>query len=203
MNWKNRWLLNGAQKVRTVCTMPEPKNTENVRSVLKTFLNNLPKMPFNYCRKDKKPILGREHKNITAKQIMNNLWVFLYLTKFSKKWIWNCLFRRQIKLIQVLHTYKKVDKTKVKTGEPHTFVMDCISCMAVEQFNKFHCKTTLTIHNFTFYNLTKNQCTNYWWNESEADWVASVFPSIIIHRLEKHFKENSHSVMELWLSLPK
>lgn len=46
------------------------------------------------------------------------------------------------------------------------------------------------MHNFTVYNLRSHACTNYWWNECEADLQASTFTSCIIYHLQTYFVPN-------------
>ena len=65
--------------------------------------------------------------------------------------------------------------------------------MVLELFRKIRTKaslmyyrTKLCSHNFTVYNLSSHQCTNYWFNETECDLTASTFSSCVIDYLENN-----------------
>lgn len=106
-------------------------------------------------------------------------------------------YRRHIELKEKARLEKGEDKKKAETGEQYAFVMDvqAVKLCPLNNANKFYFKTKLKMHNFTIYNLSSHQCTNYWWNESEADLVSSVFTTIIISHLEKHCTENKPIVL--------
>lgn len=106
-------------------------------------------------------------------------------------------YRRHTELKDQARQEKNEDKNKAETGQHHAFVMDvqAVKLCPVNNANKFYFKTKLKMHNFTIYNLASHQCTNYWWNESEADLVASVFTSIIIHHLEKYCTDSRPIVL--------
>lgn len=83
---------------------------------------------------------------------------------------------------------KKKDKEEAVNGKHYLFTMDVQSvklCPVVEA-SKVYYKTRLQVHIFTIYNLVTHQCTNYVWNESEADLQASVFVSCIVKHLTEH-----------------
>lgn len=49
-------------------------------------------------------------------------------------------------------------------------------------------KTKLIVHNFTVFDIKRQQGYCYLWNESEGGLTSNEFTSIIIHFLEKHLK---------------
>ncbi|CAH1099730.1 unnamed protein product [Psylliodes chrysocephalus] len=106
-------------------------------------------------------------------------------------------YTRHIELKDAARLVKSEDKRKAEIGDQYTFVMDvqAVKLCPVNNENKFYFKTRLKLHNFTIYNLASHQCTNYWWNESEADLVSSVFTTIIINHLEKYCTEDKPTVL--------
>nr|CAH7736180.1 unnamed protein product [Callosobruchus chinensis] len=190
------------------------------KEFLKLFLNNLPKMPAHYCRKDTKKLyleadfgsksnLYRVYKNHCEENgkvalssfVFSEIFEEMNLALFCPKKdqcntcvshkagnVDQKVYDEHIKLKNRARSEKDFDKKDAETQKKHVFVMDvqAVKLCPVNDANKFYFKTRLKVHNFTIYNLGTHQCTNYWWNESEGDLVASVFTSIIIHHIEKH-----------------
>lgn len=106
-------------------------------------------------------------------------------------------YHKHIELKDRIRLEKSEDKKKAECGQQHTFVMDvqAVKLCPLNNANKFYFKTKLKVHNFTIFNLASHQCTNYWWNETEADLVASVFTTIIIHHLETYCTDNKPIVL--------
>lgn len=59
-------------------------------------------------------------------------------------------------------------------------------------------KMKLQIHNFTIYDIITHESTNYVWDETEGQLVASIFTSIIITHLEKVILENGKLDIVIW-----
>lgn len=90
--------------------------------------------------------------------------------------------------IQVIRNEKKNDKMAAESNRRHMFAMDVQAvklCPNISASAVFY-KQRLQVHNFTIYNLASHQCTNYWWNETEANLSSSVFITCIINHLTKH-----------------
>lgn len=86
---------------------------------------------------------------------------------------------------------KEMDSEKASRMEIYCLTMDvqAVKCVPNIKSSESYYKTKLACHNFTIYNLANNQCTNYWWNESEGDLCASVFVNYITDNLSNHCLE--------------
>lgn len=203
---------------------PHLQIAKNQKSVIRTFLDKLPKMPSHYCRKDSTKLYleadfgsksnvyriyeqyckdndEKPMNQCTFSEIFDEMNLGIFCPKKDQCNI--CVaytagnidaqeYAKHIALKDAARKQKSDDKIKAESGEQHVFVMDvqAVKLCPVNNANKFYFKTKLKVHNFTIFNLATHQATNYWWNETEADLVASVFTSIIFHHLEKHCKDN-------------
>lgn len=61
-------------------------------------------------------------------------------------------------------------------------------CPSLKDSSFYYCMK-LKMHNVTIYNLATNDCSNYWWHESEGELETSVFATILIKHLTKVFLE--------------
>ena len=57
------------------------------------------------------------------------------------------------------------------------------------QASSMYYKTKLAVHNFTMYNLVSQEVVCYWFDETEADLVASIFASCVIDTLSKKLRD--------------
>lgn len=214
-----RVVLNAKRKLER----PKPESVQIVerqKLFLKTFLENLPKMPSHYCRKDSKKLyletdfgskanihrIYTKHCEDNSEEALSmytfweafddmNLALFVpkkdqcnICVSYSAGNVDAKEYNTHLELKDKARIEKNEDKAKAEAGKQHAFVMDvqAVKLCPVNNANKFYFKTRLKVHNFTIFNLATRQCTNYWWNESEADLTASVFTSIIISHLEKY-----------------
>lgn len=83
---------------------------------------------------------------------------------------------------------KQFDKKAAKFSGRHIFASDVEAVQLTPNSNTsaVYYKQRLQSHNFSMYNLSSHQCTDYWWNETEGDLTASSFVSCVIHHLEVH-----------------
>lgn len=83
---------------------------------------------------------------------------------------------------------KKFDKKAALEFGRHVFTADAQAVKLSPDINAtaIYYKTRLQVHNFTIYNLLNRQCTNYWWDETQADLSASSFVSCVIEHIRKH-----------------
>lgn len=101
-------------------------------------------------------------------------------------------YKRHVELKDLARKVKDTDKHKSNEGLCHSFVMDveAVKMCPVNNANKFYFKTRLKVHNFTIYNISNHECSNYWWNETEGDLSSSVFATIIIDHLTECCRDN-------------
>lgn len=109
-------------------------------------------------------------------------------TSFKAKQISEEKYNTHILSKQRAQNEKNLDKIAAIGGRCHVFTMDVQAVKLCPNLNAsaIYYKQRLQVHNFTIYNLSTHQCTNYWWNETNGDLSASTFASIIIHHLKTH-----------------
>lgn len=83
---------------------------------------------------------------------------------------------------------KEQDKLAAQAGRCHVFTMDvqAVKLCPNIKASAIYYKQRLQTHNFTVYNLSTHQCSNYWWNETNGDLTASSFISCIIYHLKTY-----------------
>ncbi|CAH1989986.1 unnamed protein product [Acanthoscelides obtectus] len=82
-------------------------------------------------------------------------------------------------------------KTVDKESPNEVFTMDLQSVLLSPKSNTcaLYYKTKLIVHNFTLYDIKRNQGYCYLWNEAEGGLTSNEFTSIIIHFLERHIDQ--------------
>ncbi|CAH1106773.1 unnamed protein product [Psylliodes chrysocephalus] len=177
---------------------------EEQKLFLRSFFDKLPKQSSHYCRKDSHKLYlegvfcsKMDVFRLYQKHCTENNQQALNVFTFCAGNVTDEEYTRHIELKDAARLEKSEDKRKAEISDQYTFVMDVqtVKLCPVNNANKFYFKTRLKLHNFTIYNLASHQCTNYWWNESEADLVSSVFTTIIISHLEKYCTEDKHTVL--------
>ena len=81
------------------------------------------------------------------------------------------------------------EKDKEEAGEKNL-----VTCMDLQglllcpklQASSLYYKTKLCVHNFTIYDMTTHDASNYLWHEGEAGITANEFASCIVHFLKEH-----------------
>lgn len=97
------------------------------------------------------------------------------------------------------------EKTKDKESATEVFTMDLQSVLLCPKSNvsSLYYKTKLIVHNFTLYDLKRNQGYCYLWNESEGGLTSNEFTTIIDHFLREHlqqyYTEDQHIGIEIIL----
>lgn len=83
------------------------------------------------------------------------------------------------------------EKLKDKESINDVFTMDLQSVLLCPKSNvsALYFKTKLIVHNFTVYDIKRQQGYCYLWNECEGGLTSNEFTSIIISFLEKHLKQ--------------
>lgn len=70
-----------------------------------------------------------------------------------------------------------------------TIDLQAVKLSPLTKAGAFYYKTKLCSHNLTIYNVASHQCTNYWFNETQADLTAPTFVSCLIDYLKEHCLE--------------
>lgn len=101
-----------------------------------------------------------------------------------------------IKRKKLAQENKARDKEEAVKENQYTFTMDvqAVKLCPMIAASKVYYKIRLQVHIFTIFNLATHQCTNYLWDETEADLQASVFTSCIIYYLEKYCLEKKKNM---------
>ncbi|XP_069673203.1 uncharacterized protein [Periplaneta americana] len=87
---------------------------------------------------------------------------------------------------------KEKDKEDAQMELSNVFTMDlqAVKIVPYVQASSVYYKTKLCVHNFTIYNLKNHDVVCYWFDETQAELVASVFASCVIDALTDCIKEN-------------
>ncbi|CAH1099611.1 unnamed protein product [Psylliodes chrysocephalus] len=89
---------------------------------------------------------------------------------------------------------KQIDKEQSSIKENcHLLTMDLQAVQLCPRMyaSALYYKQKLRVHNFTIYNLSTHQSTNFWWHECEGKLEASNFASCIIDYLETQFSQSN------------
>lgn len=95
-----------------------------------------------------------------------------------------------------LKNQARVEKSQDKDSPNEVFTMDLQSVLLCPKstVSSLYYKTKLIVHNFTIYDIKRQQGYCYLWNESEGGLTSNEFTSIIVHFLEGHI--NAHLLPE-------
>lgn len=87
---------------------------------------------------------------------------------------------------------KAKNKQSSILGENHCLVMDVqsVKLSPVLAASAIYYKTKLMVHNFTVYDLKNRNVCCYWWDESEADLVASSFASCLVDFIKENYMQD-------------
>ncbi|KAJ4437566.1 hypothetical protein ANN_17711 [Periplaneta americana] len=100
---------------------------------------------------------------------------------------------------QKKETRKEKEKDKedaqMELGNVFTMDLQAVKIVPCRQASSVYNKTKLCVHNFTVYNLKNHDVVCYWFDETQAELVASVFASSVIDALHYCIKENPLSVI--------
>lgn len=82
----------------------------------------------------------------------------------------------------------RAEKSKDKESPNEVFTMDLQSVLLSPRstVSSLYYKTKLIVHNFTIYDIKRQQGYCYLWNESEGGLTSNEFTSIVVHFLEAH-----------------
>lgn len=93
---------------------------------------------------------------------------------------------------QGLKNEAREEKSRDKESPNEVLCMDLQSVLLCPRSNvcSLYYKTKLIVHNFTFYDMKRQQGHCYLWNETEGGLSSNEFTSIVVHFLQKHIEAN-------------
>lgn len=93
----------------------------------------------------------------------------------------------------ILKNEARQEKANDKNSDNESFAMDLQSVLLCPKSNvsSLYYKTKLIVHNFTIYDLKRQQGECFLWNESEGRVTANEFATIIVHFLRKKIEASS------------
>lgn len=102
-------------------------------------------------------------------------------------------YQRHVSMKEKAREEKTKDKKEAESGNCRVYTMDlqAVKVAPFLQASALYYKTKLAVHNFTMYELANHDVTCYWFDESEAELVASTFSSCIIDTLINTAKESN------------
>lgn len=102
-------------------------------------------------------------------------------------------YQKHVSMKQKARDEKAKDKKEAESGLCRVFTMDlqAVKVAPFLQASAVYYKTKLAVHNFTMYELATHDVTCYWFDESEAELVASTFSTCVIDKLKEVAKDSN------------
>ncbi|KAK4887285.1 hypothetical protein RN001_003556 [Aquatica leii] len=176
------------------------KQTQDLRiKSLHEFFDSLPKLESHYCRvstsklylepvwMSKSQLFQLYKTEFCRNRDKNPLSIATFLKEFDNKRL--SLYRPKKDLCDICVAFDgRKEKSKDKESINEVFTMDLQSVLLCPKSNvsSLYYKTKLIVHNFTIFDIKRQQGYCYLWNESEGGLTSNEFTTIIIHFLESH-----------------